>query len=74
MTSGFVLTSAGVPSAILRPRSERDHSIRDRHHQTHMMFDEKQRYMAVVADTTEQRAELLNLMMIEAAGGLIEQQ
>src|SRR5262245_21699678 len=39
-----------------------------------MMLDQQHRDVALVADAADQAAELLDFVMIEAAGGLIEQQ
>ena len=49
MTAGLVRISAGVPSAILRPKSSTAMRSRDVHDEPHVVLDEQDR-VAAVAD------------------------
>ena len=74
MTSGSFCTSAGGAFGDLAAEIQRDDAVGDRHHQAHVMLDQQQRHPALVADASEQLAEFVDFVVIEAAGGLIEQQ
>ncbi len=74
MTSGSDCTCAGVPSASLLAEIERDHVVGDRHHQSHVMFDQQHGHVALVANAADQVAEHVDFLVVEAAGGFVEQQ
>src|SRR5207253_2900117 len=42
--------------------------------EAHVMFDEQHRQLVVVAEPSDEGAELLDLLVVEPAGGLVEQQ
>ncbi len=48
--------------------------VGDRHHEAHMMLDQQHGHLAVVADAADQVAEDIDFFVVEAAGGLVEQQ
>src|SRR5215813_5592051 len=51
---------------------ERDDLVGDRHDEVHVMLDEEDRDIAVMADAPDQRAEPRDLLVVEPAGRLIE--
>ena len=53
---------------------QRDDVVGDRHHETHVMLDQQHGDVAVVADAADQVAEHVDFLVVEAAGGLVEQQ
>ena len=58
ITSGFFCTSAGVPSAILRPKFSTTTRSEIAHHQSHVMLDQQHGHAAVVADLADQPAQI----------------
>ena len=48
--------------------------VGEAHHQAHVMLDQEHGDAQLVADRADESAELRHLVVIEAAGGLIEQQ
>jgi len=50
------------------------HVLADVHHQPHVVLDEEDRQLALVAQPPDQADELVDLLVVEAAGGLVEQQ
>src|SRR4029077_20127812 len=42
--------------------------------QTHVMFDQQHRHVALVTNAADQIAEHINFFVVEAAGGFVEQQ
>ena len=71
---GWRCTSAGVPSAILRPKFSATTWSEIAHHQAHVMLDQQHRDAQPVADVADQRAERADLFVVEPAGRLVEQQ
>ena len=53
---------------------ERDDLVRDRHHQVHVMLDQQHGDLPLVAHPADQGAELADLLVVEPAGRLVEQQ
>ena len=75
MTPASLDTSAGVPSAILRPKFEHDHLVGDAHHHLHVVLDEQHgEAVALARSCTDRVGQLVHLGVGEAAGRLVEQQ
>ena len=53
---------------------ERDDLVGDRHHQVHVVLDEQHGDLALVAHPADERAQFADLLVVEAAGRLVEQQ
>ena len=45
----------------------------DAHHEVHVVLDEQHRQLVVVADLADEAPELLDLLVVQAAGGLVQQ-
>ncbi len=68
-------TSAGVPSAILLAEVQRDDLVRDAHHQAHVVLDQQHGQVAARSRMSRISApSALDLLVVEAAGRLVEQQ
>ena len=67
MTRGSCCTSAGRPSAILRPNSIATTLSRHAHHHRHVVLDEQHGQPELVADAQDGVAELVDLAVGEAA-------
>ena len=52
---GFARTSAGVPSAIFRPKLSTYDAVGDRHHEVHVVLDEQHREVEVRRERADQR-------------------
>ncbi len=48
--------------------------VGDPHHEVHVVLDEQNRQVALVAEAQHEVAELLDLLVVEPAGGLVEEQ
>lgn len=53
---------------------ERHHLVRDSHHQVHVVLDQQHGDAQPVADVADAAAELVDLLMVEAARRLVQQQ
>ena len=49
-------------------------AIGDAHHELHVVLDEQDREREVVAQPVDELLELLDLLVVESAGGLVEQE
>ena len=49
-------------------------AVRDAHHELHVVLDEQDRQLEVVAQAADQRRELPDLLVVEPAGRLVEQE
>ena len=74
MTSGSDCTCGRRALGELAAEIQRDHMVGDRHHQAHVMFDQQHGHLALVANAADQVAEHMDFLVVEAAGGLVEQQ
>ena len=50
------------------------HVVGDPHHEVHVVLDEEHGQLPVVADLLDEAAELVHLLVVEPAGGLVEEQ
>ena len=71
---GSRCTSAGVPLGDLAAEVEHVHVVGDAHDEVHVVLDEEHGQLAVVADLPDEAAELLDLLVVEPARRLVEQQ
>src|SRR5262245_40878358 len=53
---------------------EHVHAVRDRHHEVHVVLDEEDREVVLLADPSDQAGELPDLLVVQAAGRLVEEQ
>ena len=74
MTSGSDCTCGRRSLGELAAEIQRDHMVGDRHHEAHVMLDQQHGHVAVVANPADQVAEHVDFLVVEAAGGLVEQQ
>ena len=74
MTSGSDCTVRRRALGELAAEIQRDHVVGDRHHEPHVMFDQQHGHLALVADAADQVAQHVDLLVVEAAGGLVQQQ
>src|SRR5690349_12160956 len=58
----------------LAPEVEDVHAVGDAHHEVHVVLDQQDRQLERRADPPDQAGELPDLVVAEAAGGLVEQQ
>src|SRR6476646_2283922 len=64
---------AGRSLCDLAAEVEHVHAVADRHHQLHVVFDEQDRKVEVVAKSADHFGELADLLVVEPAGRLVEQ-
>ena len=74
MTSGLPCTSAGGPSAMTPAEVERDDLVGDAHDQVHVVLDQQHGDAAAGRGCAGSRRQLVDLLVVEAAGRLVEQQ
>ena len=74
MTAWSRWTSAGVASAILRPKFEHHDALGDVHHDLHVVLDEHERDVELVARGEDEGGHVLLLVDGHAGHRLVEQQ
>jgi len=66
MTSRVGLHHRRCPLGELAAEIQCHHVVRDRHHKTHVMFDQQDRDVALVANPSNEVAEHVNFLVVEA--------
>ena len=51
---------------------EHVHAVGDAHHEVHVVLDEEDRQLERAPDPADQRAELLDFLVVQASGRLVE--
>src|SRR5215208_1486295 len=64
----------GCPLGDLAAEIEDVHAVGDRHHEVHVVLDEQDGERVLLAEALDQQPEVADLLVVEAAGGLVEQQ
>src|SRR5205085_11923723 len=62
------------PLSDLPPEVEDVHPVARRHDEVHVMLDEEDRELELRADALDRLLQLLDLLVVEPAGGLVQQQ
>src|SRR5437588_13109713 len=64
----------GLPLGDDPPEVERIHPVRDAEQERHVVLDQQDRAAGVVADLLQHGAESFDLLLLDAAGRLVEQE
>src|SRR5438105_3496487 len=72
--AGVGLHLAGRSLRDLLAEVEADHAVGDAHHQVHVVLDDQHRQSELLVDSAEEDHQVGDLVVVEAAGRLVEEQ